>query len=182
MTGMFPCLVFAATIIAISGKTNDWKSCCNVCWRSQGVTCPLSSVPVQGLWNGRIFSCWLASQVWREGHSCLTTFSTVVLSTTRFGLTVMFGDCETLLYFAFQRGFFVCFEQEMGGGNLWHIYEGFQTTRGRKSCRSAQIERKRAPMKYLLLVWHEILFAGLAQNTKPGFPGFSGGALVHSTY
>ena len=25
----------------------------------------------------------------------------------------MFGDCETLLYFAFQRGFFVCFEQEM---------------------------------------------------------------------
>ena len=90
----------------------------------------------------------------------------------RFGLTVMFGDCETLLYFAFQRGCFVCFElQEMGGGNLWHIYEGFQTTRGRKSCRSAQIERKRAPMKYLLHVWHEIFFAGLAQNTKPGFPG-----------
>ena len=152
MTGMFPCLVFAATIIAISGKTNDWKSCCNVCWRSQGVTCPLSSVPVQGLWNGRIFSCWLASQVWREGHSCLTTFSTVVLSTTRFGLTVMFGDCETLLYFAFQRGFFVCFEhQEMGAlAHLWGIsnYAG----KRRKSCRSAQIERKRAPMKYLLHV------------------------------
>ena len=105
MTGMFPCLVFAATIIAISGKTNDWKSCCNVCWYSQGITCPLSSVPVQGLWNGRIFSCWLASQVLHEGHSCLTTFSTVVLSTTRFGLTVMFGDCETLLYFAFQEAF-----------------------------------------------------------------------------
>ena len=74
--------------------------------------------------------------------------------------------------FCFSKRLFVWFEhQEMGGGNLWHIYEGFQTTRGRKSCRTAQIERKRAPMKYLLHVWHKIFFAGLAQNTKPGFPG-----------
>ena len=139
MTGMFPCLVFAATIIAISGKTNDWKSCCNVCWCSQGVTCPLSSVPVQGLWNGRIFSCWLASQVWREGHSCLTTFSTVVLSTTRFGLTVMFGDCETLLYFAFQIGFLFLFWAAGDGRRkpLAHLW-GISNYAGREENRAGQ--------------------------------------------